>query len=109
MIPLVKERKYKNPASLRASHDIDIELENDYNYEYYATLRVGTAKQEMTFLFDTGSSETYIPTTDCDDSCNRRTRKYDTSSSKEYQLASYRVHYMENNDGGIVGGYPSTD
>ena len=46
-------------------YDIEKDLANIYNYQYFGDLYVGTHLQRMTFIFDTGSSWTWLPNQDC--------------------------------------------
>ena len=77
---------YAHLSSKRAlqGYDHEKELTNVYNYQYFGTLFVGTHHQEMTFIFDTGSSWTWVPNADCpDEECARR--HYDYSKSTQYR------------------------
>jgi len=49
-------------------YNYEKEIENVYNYQYYATLFVGTHFQEMSFIIDTGSAWTWLPNEDCPES-----------------------------------------
>jgi hypothetical protein len=52
-------------------------LTNVHNFQYFGKLWVGTQLQEMTFIFDTGSAWTWIPSQDCPlDECPNRRYEY---------------------------------
>lgn len=42
-----------------------MELQNQFNYQYYATFYFGSNKQPLNLLFDTGSWWTWVPTEKC--------------------------------------------
>ena len=77
-----------------------MELTNVYNYQYYGTLYVGTHLQKMTFIFDTGSSWTWLPNADCPDSqCAKNHYNYKRSTSysnsKKVETVKYGVGEIE--------------
>ena len=61
----VKEGRVDNNHRMLAGNKVN--LINSYNYQYFGTLWVGSHFQPMTFIFDTGSAWTWIPSEDCPD------------------------------------------
>lgn len=50
--------------------------------QYYGVFKVGTPPVGFTGCFDTGSSDTWVPSSQCtDDACLTHTRYYSSSSS----------------------------
>ena len=57
----------------------------DYDdFEYLGNVTVGTPQQNFVVVLDTGSSNFWIPATNCDTSC-RGKNKYDSTKSSTYQ------------------------
>ena len=49
----------------RNLYEYEVPVDNIYNYQYIGKLWIGSHMQEMTFIFDTGSAWTWIPSRDC--------------------------------------------
>lgn len=65
---------------------IHLLLENRQNVEYFGHISMGTPKQNFTVIFDTGSSNTWFPSSNCPKSnlaCQMH-RRYDSSRSSSY-------------------------
>jgi len=77
------------------------ELTNYFNVQYYSTLYVGSQMEDMTFIFDTGSSWFWAPTVDCEDCHN--SEQYDPSESSTYELISDTPIYVSYGSGYIEG------
>ncbi|XP_069696619.1 cathepsin D-like [Periplaneta americana] len=83
-----------------------------YNYidaNYYGYITVGTPPQKFQVIFDTGSANLWIPSTQCSIltlPCNFH-RKYSSSTSSTYQPngTNIKIHYGT----GVVGGYLTKD
>ena len=68
---------------------------------------MGTHLQEMDFIFDTGSSWTWIPNKDCSEFDCGRNKRYNYEKSKKYEISKNEkeVHYGV----GSITGYIASD
>ncbi|KAH8374855.1 cathepsin D [Drosophila serrata] len=63
-----------------------VALKSRQNVEYFGNISMGTPEQHFTVIFDTGSSNTWLPSTNCPKSnaaCQRH-RQYNSSSSSSH-------------------------
>lgn len=104
IIPLHK----RNHRLLRDKMNVpSIELTNYYNNEYIGQMGVGSPPQYLTVVFDTGSSDLWIPETNCE-TCGEDSGKFDSSKSSTYELstgkdgeaAPFKITY---GSGGVTG------
>lgn len=80
---------------------------NDYeNSQYYGQIALGTPEQKFNVIFDTGSSDLWVASSKCDDSCGRHA-KYDSAKSSTYTAngTSFDIMYGS----GPVSGFQSVD
>jgi hypothetical protein len=61
-------------------------IENNFNLQYSTTLGFGTPSQNMTLTLDTGSSYTWIPSTEC--YCHESLNSFDQNLSSSYKNLS---------------------
>ncbi|KAE7995380.1 hypothetical protein FH972_000187 [Carpinus fangiana] len=102
-------RKYRLPNNLGDSEDTDIVvLKNYLDAQYYGEIAIGSPPQKFTVIFDTGSSNLWVPSAKCYFSvaCYFHAR-YKSSESKTYQKngTSAAIHYGT----GAISGFFSYD
>lgn len=87
---------------------IPITLENFANLQYFGVFTIGTPPQSFKLEMDTGSSNFWVPSINCDDSMGCRTSaKYDSSKSSTYTADGRPIRIRYN--GGVVRGETSID
>ncbi|CAH8550786.1 unnamed protein product [Heterobilharzia americana] len=106
----IKSSRNKWLKRLASSDRTAIEyLENYQNIEYYGEIAIGTPPQTFHVIFDTGSSDLWVPSEKCnplDLSCQIH-HKYDSSQSSTYKPngEEFSVHYGR----GSASGFLSSD
>lgn len=80
---------------------------NDYeNSQYYGEITLGTPAQSFEVIFDTGSADLWVASSNCDSSCGRHA-KYNSAKSSTYQANGTAFDIMYGS--GPVSGYESFD
>ncbi|KAK8618284.1 hypothetical protein V6N13_132280 [Hibiscus sabdariffa] len=102
-------KKYRFRTNLGDYEDMDIvALKNYMDAQYYGEIGVGTPPQNFTVIFDTGSSNLWVPSSKCyfSVSCYFHS-KYKASESKTYKKngKSAAIHYGT----GAISGFFSYD
>ncbi|KAF3453422.1 hypothetical protein FNV43_RR03862 [Rhamnella rubrinervis] len=102
-------RKYRLHGNLGDSEDIDIVgLKNYMDAQYFGEIGIGTPSQKFTVIFDTGSSNLWVPSAKCHFSvaCYFHS-KYKSRSSSSYKKdgKSAAIHYGT----GAISGFFSKD
>ncbi|CDW71184.1 eukaryotic aspartyl protease family protein [Stylonychia lemnae] len=110
---LVQSLSQPSPFSLFStapdtSGYVEKELMNYFNVQYYGKLYLGSQQEQMTFIFDTGSSWLWAPTTDCTGANCHPSEKYDTKQSGFYQVLADIPTSIKYGTGGAAG-YLSKD
>jgi len=93
--------KYSSMFGLGATADVDLE---DYmNTMYYGTIQMGTPAVSYLVLFDTGSSNLWLPASNCTNCASSKT-KYDPSQSSTYKSngTSFEIAYGTGSMKGFV-------
>ncbi|GKV15395.1 hypothetical protein SLEP1_g26188 [Rubroshorea leprosula] len=101
-------RKYYLHGNLGDTEDAIVELKNYMDAQYFGEVGVGTPSQTFTVIFDTGSSNLWVPSAKCYFSvaCYFHS-KYKSSQSSTYQKngTSAAIHYGT----GSISGFFSQD
>ncbi|NXU38989.1 PEPE protein, partial [Drymodes brunneopygia] len=80
-------------------------LVNTLDVEYYGTISIGTPPQEFTVVFDTGSSDLWVPSVSCTSPACQTHRVFDPSKSSSYKSTGLglSIHYGTGEMEGTVG------
>lgn len=115
-IPLTRNRPLSHPAKLPHPHallDQDthphhrVKLLNSLDTSYYGPISLGTPPQNFTVVFDTGSSNLWVPAASCRSAACQVHSRYDSKSSSSYR--SHGAHFDIRYGTGIVHGVMSRD
>ncbi|CAM2095219.1 unnamed protein product, partial [Caretta caretta] len=80
-------------------------LTNYMDIEYYGTISIGTPAQDFTVIFDTGSSNLWVPSVYCSSTACTNHKKFNPSDSSTYQATSQSlsIQYGTGSMTGILG------
>jgi len=109
-LPLTRRKVYPEPGDFdpetleiisedseggRRLQEIEKDVTNVNNLQYFATLYIGANKKEMTFIYDTGSTHLWVPMANCSSCPNNKytatSTFVDTNSRDTIQYGSGRV------------------
>jgi hypothetical protein len=81
----------------------DIELQDYMNAQYYGTIQMGTPAVSFIVLFDTGSSNLWLPASNCTNCASSKT-KYNPAASSTYKAngTSFEIRYGSGSMKGFV-------
>ncbi|NWI71694.1 PEPE protein, partial [Todus mexicanus] len=80
-------------------------LLNTLDVEYYGTISIGTPPQDFTVVFDTGSSNLWVPSVSCTSPACENHQMFNSSQSSTYKSTGRHlaIQYGTGNMEGIVG------
>ena len=91
---------------LKTSHGFGVTVDNASNYQYHGSLFLGSDRQEMSFILDTGSSWMWIPDYQCPlEECSGF--RYNSAESDTFKKSSKMIDIVYGR--GYVEGYLAED
>jgi len=104
---LTNEKKSSHSHGLGLGQHGDVIIKDYQNAQYYGDITVGTPGQKFTVIFDTGSSNLWVPTKSCSIFNCALHSKFDSSKSSTYikNGTEFRIQYGS----GPVAGYFSQE
>jgi len=92
---------------LQTDKEKHVPLVNYMDAQYYGPISIGTPPQEFNVIFDTGSSNTWVPSSKCYSISCLLHRRFDSSASSTFQAnnTAFQIRYGS----GAVEGFISRD
>lgn len=100
-IPSVSAVKKKS-MSLSSPHRDEVYMKDYYDNQYIGEILVGTPAQKFTVVFDTGSSDIWIPGNDCSQCASHKRFDYRQSSSCTISQTPFSIEYGSGPVSGLV-------
>jgi cathepsin D len=82
----------------------EVPLTNIYDLQYYGEVGIGSPAQPFQVIFDTGSSNLWVPSSKCKSSICTPHLKYDSTKSKTYQKDG-RAFNIQYGSGAVSGSF----
>lgn len=105
--PIFEHTSVDAPKGHKGHEGHPVGVDNFLNAQYYSTIAIGSPPQEFKVVLDTGSSNLWIPSTDCNSIACYLHTKYDHGESTTYKQngSDFAIQYGS----GSVSGYISED
>merc|ERR1712214_166181 len=93
-------------GTLRNGKEVNIRVKDYKNVQYYGEVSVGTPPQKFSVVFDTGSSNVWVPSLACNNCRNKKKFAPEQSSSyKSLNGKKFSIQYIS----GKVSGFWAQD
>lgn len=92
----------QNYVGMSSDDGSSLPLTNYMDAQYYGTIEIGNPPQEFSVIFDTGSSNTWVPSKKCHSLACYLHNRYDSSESETYEQDS-RAFAIRYGSGAVEG------